>query len=376
MAKKKIVHIIDVLEQGGAQKLFFDLLSLLKDDFDFYVLSFEGGVFEEKMKRLGIQVEVLGISPYKIGFKYPQNIFRTLKWLREKIKKINPDIVQTHLLGADIWGRLAVPKDISIIQTIHSAEKFRASHSIKGIKTFVFDRILSKKTNLIIAVSNAAALGVIKEGVDNKKIKVIPCGIDVDAFAPSSLWRKNKRQELNIKDNEVVLGAVGRLDWVKGFDILIKAFSKLLIKNSYLKLIIAGEGKVRRNLEKMIKKENLDKNVLLLGERKDVSKLLNAFDIFIMSSRWEGFPLSLIEAAANQKPIIATNVGGIPEFIKDGFNGILVEPENYKNLSEKIDLVLKNPKIRKKIAMNAFESARKFDIKRISKIYKKIYLSL
>jgi len=376
MVKRKIVHIIDTLEQGGAQKLIFDLVKILKDDFDFHVLTFEGGIFQERLSKSDVLVECLGISPYKIGFKYPQNIFRTLGWLKKKINEINPDIVQTHLLGADMWGRLVAPKRIKIIQTLHSAEEFRGRLTAKGIKTFFFERILSEKTDLIIAVSKAAANSFKRERIKSVRIKVIPVGIDIKVFAPNDFWRQKKRNELKIKNDEILIGAVGRLDRVKGFDVLLKVFSKIKKENSHLKLAIVGGGGERKNLEKLIKEKNLVKQVSLLGERHDVPKLLNAFDIFVLPSRQEGFGIVLLEAAACKKPIVATRIGGIPEFIKDGFNGLLVEPENPEMLAQKINLLLKSVNLRKKIAENAFKTIVDFDIKKIAKQYKKIYQSL
>lgn len=370
---KKIVYVIDILEVGGAQQYIFDIIKALKSEFNFHILAFEGGPFVKKFKKNGIKVDILGISPFKIGLRYPQNIIATLKWLENKYSEIKPDIIQTHLLGADIWGRMAAQKTkANIIQTIHSAETFRGTSSKFGLKTMFFDRILAKNTYKIIAVSRAAKNSIIKQGIDPKKISVIYTGINTQLFAPNKNMRKKYCQALKISENEITIGSVGRLEAVKAFDVLIKAIS--MVKNQNVKLFIAGDGTQKKNLQNLINKLDLKKQIILLGTRNDVKDLLNAFDVYVISSHYEGMPLSLIEAAANQKAIVATKVGGIVEFILDNNNGLLVEPGNPKILASKIDQLIKDKALGKKLALQAFKDSQKFDIiTYIANQYRKIY---
>lgn len=370
---KKIVYVIDILEVGGAQQYIFDIINALKSEFDFHILAFEGGPFVQRFKKIGVKVDILGISSFKIGIRYPQNTIAALKWLEKKYSEIKPDIIQTHLLGADIWGRMAARKTkAEVIQTIHSAETFRGTSSKFGLKTMFFDRMLAKNTNKIIAVSRAAKDSIAKQGIDPNKILVIYTGINTKQFAPSKDKRKKYRQDLQISDDEIAIGSVGRLETVKAFDVLIKAIS--LLKNQNIKLFIAGDGTQKKNLQALINKLGLKKQITLLGTRNDVKDLLNAYDIYTISSHYEGMPLSLIEAAANQKAIIATKVGGIAEFISDNKNGLLIEPGNPKNLASKIEQLIKNKDLGEKLALQAFKDSQKFDIiTYIANQYKKIY---
>ncbi len=374
---KKIIYVIDNLEQGGAQKLIFDIIYNLKSSYKFTILAFEGGVFEQRFKDIGINVMVLGISPFKIGIKYPFNILKTLSWLKNQYRKIQPDIIQTHLIGADIWARMAAKKtSAKIIQTIHSAETFRGKTSSRlGLKTYMFDRKLEKYTNLIICVSSAARESILIQGIEKKKTAVIHCGIDTDAFKPDANCKKEFKEEFKINEKTTVLGTVGRLEKVKGFDVLICAIAKTKdLKN--IRLFIAGEGTEYENLKKLISKYSLNDTIILLGRRTDINKLLNMFDIFVFSSHYEGLPLALLEAMANRKTILATNVGGIPEAISNNQNGCLVKPNSPDEIADKIKYLIDNPKIASDLAQNAYRTVLDFDIKNIAKKYKSAYNKL
>ncbi len=372
MKRFKVVHLIDILEKGGAQKIVADLAKP-GERFEVEVWSFFGGVYEKEIVRKGAKVRVLGIRPEKIGFRYPLNLFRTLRWLRGNFAQVRPHIFQTHLLGADIWGRLIAPEGIKIIQTVHSAEKFRGNlFSRFGLKTFLFDRWLESKTQVIVTVSKAAKKALKKEGINPHKIQVIYPGVDLAKFAPDSRARKVWRLQWGV-NSKVVIGAVGRLDKVKRFDLLLRAFK--IIADKAL-LVLVGDGPERENLEALASQLGLKKRVLFLGYRSDVAEILNGFDVFVLPSKWEGFPLALVEAAANRKAIVAAQVGGIPEFIEDRHNGLLFEGSAARLLAQKLIYLIEHPEERARLAKNAFRRAQDFSIAAMIERYKQIYLSL
>jgi len=375
--KKRIIHVIDTLEQGGAQQYLLDLLDELKDDFEFLVLSFEGGPVAKKIKKLDVKVEILDIAPADIGFRYPFNIKKVLKWLRGKYNNFKPDIIQTHLLGADIWARLISPKNVKLIQTVHAADSFRGKFfNRKGLKNMFFDRYLIKKTNLIIVVSHAAQKSILDEGISKEKIKLIYSGINRNKFLPKNFMREKMRLAWHLSKKDLAIISIGRLDPIKGFDILLKAFKIICKHYKNIKLYLIGGGTEEANLKKLIKKMNLKGKVFLLGERQDVDKLLNGADVFILPSREEGRALVLLEAAANKKAIVASNVGGIPEFIKDRANGLLFRSLDCQDLATKIEILIRDKKLRVKLAEQAFLDSKKYDAYSMAKTYKQIYNSL
>jgi len=377
MFKKKIIQVIDILEQGGAQQYLLDLLRELKKDFNFLVLAFKGGPVQKKIKDLGIEVKILGIDSQKIGLFYFSNTKKTLFWLKKYFQEYKPDIIQTHLLGADIWGRISAPKRAKIIQTIHSADSFRGNFlSRQGLKNMFFDKLLFGRTDLIIAVSQAAGQSILREGFNKSKIKVIYSGINRSKFLPQDSMRQAVRLAWGLSKQDLAIVSVGRLNPVKGFDILIKAFANIAAKYQNIKLYIIGGGPEEEKLKKNIRNLNLRKRVFLLGERDDVNKLLNGTDIFVLPSREESRALVLLEAATNKKAIIASNVGGIPEFIKHRKNGLLFQSLNHNDLAKKIEILIKNQKLRTGLAEQAFIDSKIYTISSMAEKYKKIYHSL
>ncbi|MFP3860550.1 MAG: glycosyltransferase, partial [Bacteroidales bacterium] len=154
---------------------------------------------------------------------------------------------------------------------------------------------------------------------------------------------------------EKLILAVGRLEYAKGFDLLIEAFAKSRAKNNW-QLIIAGEGNEREGLERKIAENKLVSKVHLPGIQKDIASLYSRASLFVLSSRYEGYPNALAEAMGSGLPCISFNCDfGPQELIKNNINGILVEPGNVSQLANAIDDLAENPGRRKEIGKNATE---------------------
>jgi glycosyltransferase involved in cell wall biosynthesis len=151
-----------------------------------------------------------------------------------------------------------------------------------------------------------------------------------------------------------IIVSVGRLTKSKGLSFLIQAFSEL-IKHVDATLVLVGDGPEKMHLLKLIKEKKIEKRVIILGARKDVERILKLADVFVLPSIYEGFPISLLEAMAAKKPIVATRVGAIPDVIENEVNGLLVEPKDVQGLCEKLLLLLKfNPKLGNDISKRAY----------------------
>jgi len=153
---------------------------------------------------------------------------------------------------------------------------------------------------------------------------------------------------------------------------------KILVTDHQLPIVavIIGEGNERKNLETLIQKNNLEKNVLLVGEKENASELLSAFDIYVCSSVKEGFPYSILEAMSAELPIVSTRVGGIPEMIENKKNGLLVESQNADDLAEKIKILINNKTDQEKYSANAkTKVAEEFSLEKMIAETKKLYLN-
>jgi glycosyltransferase involved in cell wall biosynthesis len=156
--------------------------------------------------------------------------------------------------------------------------------------------------------------------------------VNPNRFQPCSEQRKLTRSELGWRDHFVWL-AIGRLELAKDYPNLIQAFKKVHAKSPSVRLAIAGEGRMRAQIEQIVRHAGLQKAVFLLGLRDDIPNLLNACDALVMASAWEGGPLVLLEAGAAERPVVSTLVGAAPEIVVPGRTGLLVAPNEPASLA-------------------------------------------
>jgi len=236
----------------------------------------------------------------------------------------------------------------------------------------------SKLVDRIIAISQIIKKELIEDlGIREEKIKVVYSGIDLEKFYPlDEKIIEAKKKEFGFYKGSKIIGTVGRLHREKGIDVLIRAFSNLTKRFDPIYLLIIGKGPERKNLEQLTKDLGLEKKVLFLGYREDVSVLVNMMDIFVLPSVVrESFGIVIIEAMAAGKVVIASNLGGIPEIIKNNVNGFLIEPENEKQLSDLMSRILSDGNLKKKIEKNALRTVKeKFSKERMVKDLEKVLL--
>ncbi len=252
------------------------------------------------------------------------------------------DIVHCFGLKASLIARLLVsalklPTKIVVGQ-----------HSVDGHRTWLhssLDRITSRSVSMYVSNSRAGALTLQeREKIPLNKIKVIPNGLNALEF-------KNRRDtsresRCGIPCNLI---CVAHLRRAKGYPDLIKALHILDGSGQAFFFQIVGEGPVRSQISRLLKKFHLTEKVAILGERKDIKRLLESSDIFVLASLWEGMPGAIMEAMASELPVVATNVGGVPELVADGISGFLVPPGSPELLAEKISELISKPGLRRQM---------------------------
>ena len=337
----KVLNVIDSLNAGGAESLLRNFLIEAKKYNDFQIdvcTLYSQNIFKEDLGKNDIKVFDLGLS-----FKYDCRVVFKIVNL---IKRNDYDIVHVHLFPADLFVAIAslfLSDRIKFIFSEHNVYNRRRSIKIyKPVDYFVYSRY-----DEIICVSEQvkAALNEYIESTKSKSI-VIRNAIPVD---------ENVVETSKVYD----LLFAGRLEDAKGVDVLIRAVSILQDRFKFeVKLAILGDGSKRAHLEDLSNQLKVTDEISFFGVQKDVKSFLAASKIFVLPSRWEGLPVVILEAMANRMPIIATPVGGIPEVIEDGVNGILVEPENPEALAKKIYELLSDEKLRRNISEAAFEKVK------------------
>jgi glycosyltransferase involved in cell wall biosynthesis len=357
MKKVKVLHIIGRLSYGGAENLLLDLCRKIdKTKFDISVLALQGaGSLQPKFEAAGVKVEVM-----RKRFKGDLAMIRKVK---EYIGKQKPDIVHTHLFVGDYYGGQAalkakVPVIVSTKHDILSEGK---------VRDFLVHRV-HRKINKIVAISRATKDFIIKhEKVPFEKVALIYNGIDSDKFY---------LPESKIFSQEITkIGAIGRLSPEKGHKYLIRACR--FIKDKKWRLLLVGDGAVRKDLERAVQLLDLEGYVTFVGEVEDVRPYLEQIDIFVLPSLSEGLSLAIIEAAFAGRFIIATNVGGVPEIIKDKETGLLFKPKSIEQLVSRLKWAMEHKDEASKMARRLqAEVVDRFDINLIIKQYEQLYYDL
>jgi len=238
-----------------------------------------------------------------------------------------------------------------------------------------------KRLDRVIAVSNAIKGTLIESGhLPHNKISVVHRGVNLDKFHPDGEHNLNIRSELKIPPNSRIVGSVANMYRYKGHDDLIEA-ADIIIKShpdtTFLFVGSFGDREYYESLKKRISELGLEKSIIFTGFRQDVPDLINIFDVGVLASTSEGFPGVILQKMAMGKPVVATNIGGIPEIIDDGLNGFLVPPNEPKSLADKIAYLLDNKDKAKEMgAMGRKKVVEEFadfkQIEHIEKVYQDI----
>jgi glycosyltransferase involved in cell wall biosynthesis len=280
----------------------------------FYNVHVPNVEFYERARRRGLSVRMVHCKG--------RADWRAVRQIEEYILEDGIDLVHTHGYKADLYGYLAAWRSGKpVVATCHN---WVGGTAALGIYNYL-DRMALKKFNALAAVSDAVAQRLLAFGVPAEKVKTIANGIDVQIFE-----RGEPLPALSVGAGKVV-GVVARLDLQKGFEYLLRAIRELC--NIYaLKVVIVGEGPDRKAIEDMVKEYGLQSNVVLAGQQSDMAGVYAAMDIFVLPSLNEGLPMTVLEAMAASRPVIATRVGAIPSVIQDGENGLLVDSKDVAGL--------------------------------------------
>ena len=380
MSKNKVLHIITRLIIGGAQENTMLTAELLdKKKFDVEVLSgsqtgSEGSLIEEIKKR-GIKLK---IENYLVREINPIKDFIALIKLYKIIKKGNYKVVHTHSSKAGIAGRFAawfagVPV---IIHTVHGWGHTPYQHPVIRNFYILLEKITQKMSNRLIAVSPKDIDKGLKQGIaTKKKYIVIRSGIETDRFGKCKISKNEMKKKLNIPENSIVIGTVTRLSPQKAPLDFIKACSIIAKKNNNAFFVIVGDGNLRFDAEQMVKDLKIENRFIFTGLRRDVPELMTAFDIFVLSSLWEGLPRVLPQAMATGLPIVATSIDGSAEAVEDGLNGFLVPPKMPEEIAKKVIYLIDNPAIANKMGNNGKKLVDIFSAKKMVDDIEKLYLN-
>jgi glycosyltransferase involved in cell wall biosynthesis len=328
----KIVRIIARLNVGGPAKHVVWLTTGLQDA-NYRSLLVAGSVpaGEEDM---GYFADEAGVTPFyipemsrEISLKDAVTVWKLFRlFLRER-----PDIIHTHTAKAGTVGRLAGffyrwltpgtlvgrPRACKFVHTYHG-HVFHSYYGRGRTRVFlVIERLLARLvTDQLIVVSAQQGAEIGKDFRVGRKdqIRVIPLGLDLNVFAGHASRRQQFRQELGIDDETILVGIVGRLTEIKNHRMFLNSVARLKDQPA-LRFVVIGDGALRQNLEAQARSLGLESKVIFAGGRRDPEYFYPALDIVALTSLNEGTPLTLIEAMANARPVVATSVGGVVDLL-------------------------------------------------------------
>jgi glycosyltransferase involved in cell wall biosynthesis len=339
--KKKILHIITSVDNGGAENHLYDLILKQLDTYDVFVIYFKGNNYHKK-NLIQKGAKVLKINFYNNNFFFIPNFFKILK----RYKEIKPDLIHCHLWISELYGlclKLIYRKSFLLIISKHlDSFFFEGSFGTKKLLRGIFlEKIIFFYANHIIFISKAVKNFFLKKiSLNKKKYSVVYYGIDFKRFAEINEKSKLKlKKKLNINDKTLVLGCVARHVEQKSLDLIIKSFSHFVKENPNIetKLIMVGKGHLENELRKLAKNLNISKKIIWIKYANNINLYFSIFDIFCLSSKYEGLGLVLLESLASGVPVLATRSGAIPEIIKNKKNGYLVKYGDIDNFSKRIN---------------------------------------
>lgn len=358
--KKNILHLINSSALGGAETIVKELIS--KSKFPVFCLR------KEKVERFREESKNVFFGTKSSHYKFNPFIFSRL--LRE-IKKRDVEILHVHLANSLFYSYLVkrfIP-DIKIIYHEHG-------EIFSNKKLIYFLKIFKDSVDNFIAVSEATKKALIEKAkIPENKIKVLYNFVDTKRFNRKNIKINinKEKQKLGIKNNEFVIGFIGRLAKVKGCEYLIKALPYL---DFPYKVVIAGDGPESKYLEKLSKQLKVNDKVIFIGYTNKPEDVYILLDVLIMPSLSEASPMAFYESQSLGIPVIGSNVPAINEFIIPNRNGFLFSKQDYKDLSKKILYLQKNINLLKRMKSFCIKNIRKYSlknyIKNLNTIYSKI----
>jgi len=327
MTHIRLMELIDSGELGGGQ---IHVASLLRNiDYSAFDVTVCAGP-RSPLTRL---LEGIGCDIVPVDVKAVMSPSSFIRVVRE-LKRRRIDLVHVHGGVAGMWGRLAaaLARTPRCVYTCHGLHFFYKENPVARWAVMGIERALSRFNDGLIYVSeHDRGLGTSSGVLAGRRVRVIRNGIDPRKYRRVSDPRA-KRVELGIPQDAPVFGSVGRLHPQKGHIVLLEAMRKLAQEHPEARLLLIGDGPLRPELEERVARWGLGERVRFLGYRHDVPELLEAIDLFVLSSYWEGLPISLLEAMASGTPVAAPKIGGVTEVVDDGKTGYLFPAGNHEEL--------------------------------------------
>jgi L-malate glycosyltransferase len=355
MKNRKILHVIDYVGIGGAQSLLRDFFELQKFNENIFIYPLRKKYSNDKIIHRNY-IDTKSHSKYSLSPFW--DIYKI-------IKDNNIEILHCHLFRSQVFGW--------IIKTVFFDKKIKIVFHEHGqvLQNDFYYKLLMRvlKVDLWIAVSEACLQNIKnKLYIPEKKIIKLFNFIDIKKFIFPI-----KKSKLLSEKKEIIIGFVGRLEEVKGANLLVNIV-KVLPKN--ITIFIVGTGSLEMKIKEKIKKEKLEKRFYFLGYCNDMKEIYSKLDILLIPSLSESFGLVALEAQACKVPVVASNIQGLNEVLKHKINSLLFRVQDIDSIKENILEIISNDRLREEIVEEGFKSVKEYSFEsfliKLSKIYDKL----
>lgn len=335
MKKIRVLEMIDRPFLGGGQIVLLTLArNLDRNRFDVAISAKGGGPLEDAARESGILFYPV---PFRKGFS-----FRIIGEIASILRTKEIDVLHTHGGIAGFYGRWAAKRARTpvVVHTLHGIHYLHYRNFLLKWSYALLERLFSRFTDALIYVSEAdRRKGRIWKLATESRSHVIRNGIDFPE-PPGQEKLDARRKELGIQPGQTVIGTVARLHRQKGLIYLVRAARTLKLRHPEARIIVVGGGPLEQELAETAERISGPGVCLFLGERSDAREILPLFDVFVLPSLWEGLPLALIEAATLAKPIVASDIDGVREVIRNEKTGLLVPRADSQRLADAISRLL------------------------------------
>jgi glycosyltransferase involved in cell wall biosynthesis len=356
--RTKILRVIARLNMGGpALHVAYLTAGLRERGYDTTLVAGTLARGEDSMAFVaeGLGVGVVSIPELGREISPLRDVFATIR-LAALIRKERPQILHTHTAKAGTVGRVAAilagrARPPIVLHTFHGHVLRGYFGPVRSRFFLLLERWLARHTTTLIAVSPQVRDDLVALGVAApEKFTVVRLGIELDQrVGAEANGREETRRYLGIPPDRFAVGWVGRMTAVKRTDDVLDGFKRLRARGVEATLCLVGDGPDRAGLERRAHELGIIKDTLFLGYQEDVGPLYAAFDALVLPSGNEGTPVSVIEALAAGTPVVATRVGGVPDVVRDGEDGFLVEPGESEEFAERLAELARDPALRERL---------------------------
>lgn len=359
LQNQNILFIVRTMGLGGTENVVLQLCEILSDKVNKIVVCSSGGVHEKKLQEMGIKHYMIP----DIASKNPMDMLKSYRSIKNVIKEERITIVHSHHRMAAFYAELVAPRSVVKVANAHNTftdKKKLTQLAYRNTKVIAVGEMVKKNLTEYFCIPEEQVY-VIHNAVKPFDGKIVPVEI---------LYKEHA-------NGNVLIGNIGRLSEQKGMTYFIEAAEITARTHPEARYVIVGDGEEREKLYAQVKAKGLQDKVLFLGYRNDIQNVMSQLDFVVLSSLWEGLPLTPIEAYSVGKTVVGTAVDGTPEIVRDGVDGYLVKPRNPAQLAEKMNELIENPEMLESMGIQAMKRYQdEFSFEKLSERYVAFYEEL